>query len=91
MKLLYKPIGIVLGIAAGIAGRKLFDFVWTKVSDEEPPEPTTELANWSSVMAAAALQGVIFRVTRTVVDRYGALGWSYLTGAWPGERRPEPD
>jgi hypothetical protein len=26
-----------------------------------------------------------------VVDRYGAVGWNYLTGAWPGEKRPDPD
>jgi hypothetical protein len=91
VKLLYKPIGIALGILAGLLGRKLFDFVWTKMSDEEPPEPTTQLASWRSVIGAAAVQGIIFRVTRVVVDRYGAIGWNYLTGAWPGERRPEPD
>jgi hypothetical protein len=37
------------------------------------------------------VQGVIFKVTRVVVDRYGARGWSYLTGTWPGEKRPDPD
>lgn len=89
--LLYKPIGIALGIVAGIVGRKAFDFVWSKVDEEEPPKPTTELAPWSKVIAAAALQGVIFRVVRTVVDRYGAAGWRYFTGHWPGERRPEPE
>jgi Protein of unknown function (DUF4235) len=91
VRLLYKPIGIILGILAGIIGRKLFEFVWTKVSDEEPAEATKELASWSNVIGAAAVQGVIFRVTRVIVDRYGAIGWSYLTGAWPGERRPDPD
>jgi Protein of unknown function (DUF4235) len=91
MGLIYKPIGLLLGILAGIVGRKLFDFVWTKLSDEEPPEPTTEYANWGSVLTAAAVQGVIFRLTRVVVDRYGAIGWSRLTGTWPGEKHPEPD
>jgi hypothetical protein len=91
MGLIYKPVGLLLGILAGIVGRKLFDFVWTKLSDEEPPEPTTEYANWASVLAAAAIQGVIFRLTRVVVDRYGAIGWSWLTGTWPGEKHPEPD
>jgi hypothetical protein len=91
MALIYKPFGIVLGILAGLLGRKLFDFVWTKFADEEPPEPTTERASWPSVIGAAALQGLIFRITRVVVDRYGAIGWSYLTGTWPGEKEPEPD
>ena len=91
MGLIYKPFGILLGILAAIAGRKLFDFVWTKFADEEPPEPTTELATWSSVIGAAAVQGVIFRTTKVVVDRYGAIGWRYLTGTWPGEKRPDSD
>ena len=91
MKLLYKPIGLILGIASGIVGKKLFDFVWTKIDDEEPPKGTTQDADWSKILTAAALQGMIFKSTRVVVDRYGAVGWNYLTGAWPGEKRPDPD
>ena len=91
MGLIYKPFGIALGILAGIFGKKLFDFVWTKLDDEEPPEATTEETSWARVISAAALQGVIFRVTRVAIDRYGAMGWRYLTGTWPGEKRPDPD
>jgi hypothetical protein len=89
--LIYKPLGFALGIVAGIAGRKLFDAAWTKIDDEDPPKGTTEQANWWKVLLSAALQGVIFKVTRVVVDRYGATGWRYLTGVWPGERAPDPD
>jgi Protein of unknown function (DUF4235) len=91
MGLIYKPIGFVLALFAALLGRKLFDFVWTKVDDEEPPEATTEQTTWQRVLAAAAIQGVIFRVTRVAVDRYGAIGWRHLTGVWPGEKRPDPD
>ena len=91
MGLLYKPFGILLGILAGLLGRRLFTFVWEKIDDEEPPEPTTEEASWRRVLAVAALQGVIFRATRVAVDRYGAIGWRYLTGTWPGEKRPDPE
>ena len=91
MKLIYKPFGIVLGIVAGLLGRKAFDFVWTKIDDQEPPEPKTEDASWRRVLAAAAVQGLIFRVTKVAVDRYGAIGWRHLTGTWPGEKRPDPD
>jgi hypothetical protein len=91
MKLLYKPFGILFGVLGGLLGKKLFDFVWTKIDDEEPPEATTREADWSKILAAAAIQGMIFRGARVVVDRYGAKGWYYLTGAWPGETRPDPD
>ena len=91
MGLIYKPFGIVLGILAGLLGKKLFDFAWTKIDDEEPPEATTQETTWGRLLATAAVQGVIFRVTRFVVDRYGAIGFNYLTGVWPGEKRPDPD
>jgi hypothetical protein len=91
MGLIYKPIGIVLGILAALLGKRLFTFVWTKIDDEEPPEATTELTSWRKLLAVATVQGVIFRVTRVTVDRYGAIGWRYLTGTWPGEKRPDPD
>ena len=91
MGLLYKPIGFVLALVAGLLGRKLFDYVWMKVDDEEPPEATTEATTWHRVLAVAAVQGVIFKVTRVAVDRYGAIGWRHLTGVWPGEKRPDPE
>lgn len=91
MKVIYKPIGLILGILSGIVSKKIFDFVWTKIDDEEPPEGTTQFAPWVKVLGAAALQGMIFKSTRVIVDRYGAIGWNYLTGAWPGEKRPDPD
>ena len=91
MKFIYKPIGIFLGILGGLLGKRLFNFAWTKIDDQDPPKATTEYAPWVKIIGAAALQGVIFKVTRVVVDRYGAKGWTYLTGSWPGERRPDPD
>jgi hypothetical protein len=90
MRLIYKPIGIVMGLFAGLLARRIFDFVWSRIDDEDPPKPTTEQARWSKVLTAAAVQGAIFRVTRAAVDRYGAQTWAYLTGFWPGEKRPDP-
>jgi len=91
MGVIYKPFGIILGILAGLVGKKLFDVVWRKIDDQDPPKPTTEETSWGKLLGAAAVQGLIFKLTRVVVDRYGAIGWSYLTGVWPGEKRPDPD
>jgi hypothetical protein len=91
MKVIYRPIGFILGILAGLVGKRLFNLAWTKIDEEDPPKGTTQQATWVKVLGAAALQGVIFKTTRVVVDRYGARGWYYLTGTWPGEKRPDPD
>jgi Protein of unknown function (DUF4235) len=91
MKLLYKPFGIILGLAAGFAGRKVFDVVWGKIDDEDPPKATTELAPWPKVLGAAALQGMIFAIVRAAVNRAGAKSYEHLTGVWPGEKVPDPE
>jgi hypothetical protein len=91
MGLIYKPIGLVLGIVGGLIGKRIFNFVWEKVDDEDPPKPTTHQTSWAKLFAAAAVQGLIFKTVRAVTDRYGAIGWHYLTGHWPGEERPDRD
>jgi hypothetical protein len=89
MKILYKPFGLILGLLAGLLSQKLFNAVWGMFDKEEPPEPTTQEAAWAKVIAAAAVQGVTFRVTRAAVDRVGAQGFHYFTGIWPGDRVQE--
>ena len=88
-KLIYKPFGIVLGIVAGVLSKKLFNTVWGIFDDEEPPKPTTKETNWPKVIAAAAVQGLVFKARRAVVDASGARGFEHLTGSWPGPSRPE--
>jgi hypothetical protein len=85
----YKPIGLLLGILAGMVGRKVFDFVWSKFDEEKAPKPTTKNAPLPKILGAAAIQGLIFRVVKTGVDRAGARGFEHLTGVWPGEQYPE--
>jgi hypothetical protein len=89
MKIFYKPFGIIVGLLAGFVSQKLFNAVWGIFDKEEPPKPTTEEANWPKVIAAAAVQGVTFRVTRATADRLGAQGFRYFTGIWPGEKQQE--
>jgi hypothetical protein len=90
MTLIYKPIGIILGILGGIAGRQIFNQIWQRVDKEEPPEPTTRDASLKRVIAAVALQGMIFSVVKMFIQRGGARTWKYFLGVWPGEKRPDP-
>jgi hypothetical protein len=91
VKLIYKPFGIVLGILAGVLSKKLFEQLWGLIDEEEPPKPTVRETSWPKVLGAAAVEGITFKVTRAAVDRAGASGFESLTGAWPGEKAPEPE
>lgn len=83
-KLLYKPVGTVLGLGAGLLAGMLFRRVWQVVSGEQDaPDATDEGRGWGEILAAAALQGAIFAVVRAAVDRAGAHGVRRMTGHWP--------
>ena len=90
MALIYKPIGIFLGLVAALLGKRVFNFIWSKVDEEDPPKATTRDTTMAKLITASAVQGIVFKVTRVLVDRAGAKGWSRLTGSWPGEKKPDP-
>lgn len=90
MRFFYKPFGIMFGLIAGLLSKRVFDFVWSRFDEEEPPKPTTLEATWPKVLGAAAVQGMTFKVTRAFVDRTGANSFRWLTGVWPGEKTPDP-
>jgi hypothetical protein len=91
MTAIYKPIGLIIGILSGLVSKRIFNFVWEQLDDEDPPKGTTQHAPWVKILSAAAIQGIIFKTVRVVVDRYGAVAWSYVTGSWPGEKYPDPE
>lgn len=89
MRLLYKPIGIIVGLIAGFISTKIFDAIWSAIDDEEAPKPMTRDAHIGKIMTAALIEGMTMRGTRAVVERAGAKGWDSLFGVWPGELEPE--
>ena len=42
------------------------------------------------MIAAVALQGMIFAVVKALIQRGGARTWKHFLGVWPGEKRPDP-
>lgn len=90
MKIAYKPFGIIAGILAGQLSRRLFTAIWSKIDDQDAPGAKTELATWTRVLTAAALQGMTFAVTKAAVDRASARGFEHLFGVWPGDK-PKKD
>ena len=72
LKLAYKPIGVISGIIGGLIAGQVFNLVWRKLSNEdETPEALSRAYSTREVLIAATLQGAIFGLIKTAVDRYG--------------------
>jgi Protein of unknown function (DUF4235) len=90
-KLLFMPISIAAGLLAGAVSRKLFDQIWGLVDKDEPPESKHRDVPWGKMLAAAAIQGAVFRGVKAATDHYSRRAFARTTGTWPGEERPEPE
>jgi hypothetical protein len=87
-RLIYKPFGLVVGVLGGLAARAVFKRVWSAAGHEdEAPKPTDEDKGWREVVLAAAAAGAVFGGVKALIDRAGATGFAWLTGAWPGRSR----
>ncbi|MFE3200127.1 DUF4235 domain-containing protein [Embleya sp. NPDC059237] len=84
-KVAYKPVGLVLGAAAGMIAGVVFKQSWKMITgDDDAPDAIDEDRTWAQVLLAAGLQGAIFAVVKAAVDRAGAATTRRLTGTWPG-------
>lgn len=85
-KVVYRPVGLVGSIAAGALAGAVVKQVWKRVSrfDDAPAALQSEYS-LRSVLAAAAVQGLVFAVIKAAIDRGGARVFEQITGAWPGD------
>src|SRR3712207_3420476 len=88
-KAFFAPFSIVMGLAAGAVAGKIFDAVWGMIDEEEAPDGSIKDVEWPKLLAAAFVQGAIFRVVKVSVDRGTRRGFMTLTGTWPGDEKPE--
>jgi hypothetical protein len=93
IKLVYKPVSILIGVAGGILARAIFKQVWKRAAGEEEAPKTTDIRRgWAEVLVAATLEGAIFALVKAVLDRGAAEGTRKLTGFWPGDdSKPEAE
>jgi Protein of unknown function (DUF4235) len=85
VKLIFAPIGILAGLVAGLVAQKGFERLWSAFDDEEAPAPDQRDASWPKLIAALAVEGAVFRLTKGVVDHAVRGGFARATGSWPGE------
>ena len=86
IKLLYKPVGMLVSVLGGILAGMIFKRVWKLTAGEqEAPKATDAARGWREVLLAATLQGAIFAAVKAAVERGAAEGTRKLTGVWPGD------
>ncbi|MEU3369061.1 DUF4235 domain-containing protein [Streptomyces sp. NPDC006711] len=84
-KILYKPVGLGLGVVSGMLAGIVFKQTWKRLAhDDDAPDATDEDRRWREVLLAAVLQGAIYAAVKATVDRAGATATRRLTGTWPG-------
>lgn len=84
----YKPIGMVLGVLGGLIAGRVFGLTWRRLSgEEETPPPLSDDYSTLKVLAAATLQGAIFALIKTAVDRYGHKSVRRFIDSPPATRR----
>jgi hypothetical protein len=86
IKLMYKPVGMLVSVLGGMLAGVIFKRVWKIAArEDDAPKATDARRGWREVLRAAAVQGAIFAVVKAAVDRAAAAGTRKLTGVWPGE------
>ena len=79
--LLYKPFGLIAGVAGGLVAGWAFKQVWRlSTGDDDAPDATDADKGWGEILTAAALQGAIFAIVKAAIDRGAAGGVRRLTG-----------
>lgn len=86
MKLLYKPVSMLVSILGGVLAGAVFKRVWkVTAGEDEAPKATDARRGWREVLPAAAVQGAVFALVKAAVDRGAAEATRKVTGIWPGE------
>ncbi len=86
MKLLYKPLGLLVSVLGGILASAVFNKVWTAATgQQEAPEATSAEHSTKQVLLAALVQGAVFGVVKAAVDRAGAKALRRSPAPIPGK------
>ncbi|MGJ9403030.1 DUF4235 domain-containing protein [Arthrobacter sp. KK5.5] len=68
MNILLKVGGTIISLVAGLAGAKVVDAVWTKVTGNEPPKPTNPKTQAEATLRQALGFAVMSSVVAAVIQ-----------------------
>ena len=84
LPLAYKPLGFAIGWAGGALASLAFQKTWKAIRHEDDaPDPLDRDRGWGEILLASAIQGAIFAVVRSALNRTGAKAVERSTGVWP--------
>lgn len=87
-KILYRPLGLVSSLVAGVIAGSVFKQVWkhaTPGDKSDAPKALESEYGIKEILVASAVQGAIFATVKALVNRGGARVFQKLTGEWPGD------
>lgn len=87
-KILYRPIGLISGIASGAIAGILFKQIWKRASSDHTDDTPKALESefpLREIVLAAAIQGALYATVKALVDRGGARAFERVLGEWPGD------
>jgi hypothetical protein len=85
-KILYRPLGLISSVLAGLVAGSLFKSVWKHATpgDDDAPRALESEYRLRDILIASAIQGAIFATVKAVTNRGGARLFQRWTGEWPG-------
>jgi hypothetical protein len=90
MRLLYKPISLIVGLLAAKLGRSTFKRLWARIDDSPPPTSGTGEGSMAKLVTGQALQAGVMAGVAAAMDRLFARGFHHTIGIWP-KKPPEPE
>jgi hypothetical protein len=82
-KLVYSPFSIVFGLLGARVGKKAFNAIWGRVSDEPKPSAKEPELSLGRVAASAALEGATLAAATAVARQLSVRAFHHVFGVWP--------